>query len=76
MIRPLGIVTTVIVDVFNKMAQAQLDLHNMTSQVTQEQMDLRNQLELHTTDLLTKPLSDDSPVFFLDNKESTSNFAQ
>ena len=40
-----------IVDVFNKMAQAQLDLHNMTSQVTQEQT---------------------SPVFFLDNKESTS----
>ena len=54
------------------MAQAQLDLHTMTSQVTQEQIDLQNQLEIHTTDLLTKPLSDETPVFFLDNKESTS----
>ena len=50
--------------------QAQPDFQNMTSQVTQEQIDLQNQLEFHTTDLLTKPLPDDSPVFFLDNKES------
>ena len=47
------------------MTQAQLDLHNMTSQVTEEQIDLQNQLESHTTELLTKPLSDDYPVFFL-----------
>ena len=47
------------------MAQAQLDL--------QKQIDHQNQLESHTTDLLTKPLSDDSPVFFLDNKESDTS---
>ena len=53
------------------MTQAQLDFHNMTSHITQEQSDLQTQLELHTTDLTTKPLSNDSPVLFLDNKEST-----
>ena len=28
------------------MTQAQLDFHNMTPQVTQEQIDLQNQLEI------------------------------
>ena len=55
------------------MTQAQLDFHNMTSQVTQEQIDLQNQLEMHTTDLITKPLSNDSPVFFLDTKETSDD---
>ena len=55
------------------MTQAQLDFQNMTSQVTQEQIDLQNQLELHTADLLTKPLSDESPVFFLENKGSNNS---
>ena len=48
------------------MTQAQLDFHNMTSHKTQEQIDLQNKLEMHTTDLITKPLSNDSPVLFLD----------
>ena len=52
------------------MTQAQLDFHSMTSQVTQEQIDLQNQLEMHTADLITKPLSNDSPVLFLDTKQS------
>ena len=43
----------------------------MTSQITQEQIDLQNQLEMHTEDLITKPLSNDSPVLFLDNNEFT-----
>ena len=55
-----------------KTTQAQLDIHNMTSQVTQEQIDLQTQLEIHTTNLLTNPLSNDSPVFFLGKKEPTS----
>ena len=55
------------------MTQAQLDFHNMTSQVNQEQIDLQNQLETQTADLLTKPLSDDSPVFFLENKDSNNS---
>ena len=53
------------------MTEAQLDFHNTTSTITQEQIDLQNQLEMHTTDLITKPLSKDSPVLFLDNKEPT-----
>ena len=53
------------------MSQAQLDFHNMNSQVTQQQIDLQNQLEMHTTDLLTQPLSKDSPVLFLDNKDTS-----
>ena len=55
------------------MTQAQLDFYNMTSQIIQEQIDLQNQLEMHTTDLITKPLSNDSPVLFLDNKETPDN---
>ena len=57
------------------MTQAQLDFHNMTSQITQEQIDLQNQLEMHTTDLITKPFSNGSPghVLFLDNKETPDN---
>ena len=47
------------------MTQAQLDFHNMTSQVTQKQIDLQNQLEMHTADLITKLLSNDSPVLFI-----------
>ena len=50
-----------------QMTQAQLDFHNMTPQVTQEQIDLQNQLEIHTADLITKPLLNDSPILFLDN---------
>ena len=52
------------------MTQAQLDFHNITSQITQEQIDLQNQHEMHTADLVTKPLSNDSPVLFFDNKET------
>ena len=55
------------------MTQLQLDFHNMTSQITQEQIDLQNQLEMHTADLVTKPLSNDSPVLFLDTKETSDN---
>ena len=55
------------------MTQAQLDFHNMTSQVTQEQIDLQNQLEMHTADLITKPHSNDSPVLFLDTKETSDD---
>ena len=43
----------------------------MTSQVTEEQIDLQNQLELRTADPITKPLSNDSPVLFLDTKETS-----
>ena len=45
----------------------------MTSQVTQEQIDLQNQLEMHTADLITQPLSNDSPVLFLDTKETSDD---
>ena len=45
----------------------------MTSQITQKQTDLQSQLGMHTTDLITKPLSSDSPVIFLDNKETPDN---
>ena len=55
------------------MTEAQLKFHNMTSQVTQEQIDLQNQLEMHTADLITKPLSNDSPVLFLDTKETSDD---
>ena len=55
------------------MTQAQLGFHNMTSHITQEQLDLQNQLEMHTADFITKPLSNDSPVLFLDNKETPDN---
>ena len=55
------------------MTQAHLDFHNMTSQITQDQIDLQNQLEMHTVDLVTKPLSNDSPVLFLDSKETSDN---
>ena len=55
------------------MTQAQLDFHTMTSQVTQEQINLQNQLEMHTADLVTKPLSNDAPVLFLDTKETSDN---
>ena len=51
------------------MTQAQLDFHSITSQVTQEQIDLQNQLEMQTADLITKLLSNDSPVLFLDTKK-------
>ena len=56
MLRPLGIDTTVIVDVFlTKMTPAQLDLQK------QEQIDLKKQLEQATADLTTRPLLYDSP---------------
>ena len=55
------------------MSQAQLDFHKKTTQITQEQIDLQNQLGMHTTDLVTKPLPNDSPVLFLDNKETPDN---
>ena len=55
------------------MTHAQLEFHNMSSQVTQEQIDLQNQLEMHTADLITEPLSNDSPVLFLDTKETSDN---
>ena len=55
------------------MTRAQLDFHTMTSQVTQDQIDLQNQFEIHTADLVTKLLSNDSPVLFLDTKETSDN---
>ena len=54
------------------MTQAQFDFHNMTSHITPEQIDLQNQLELHTTDIITKSLSIDAPVLCLDNNEPTN----
>ena len=51
------------------MTQAQLDFHRLTPHITQEHFDLRNQLEMHTMDLITKPLSNDSPVLFLGTKD-------
>ena len=38
------------------MTQAQLEFHNMISHITQEQIDLQNQLEMYTKDLITKPI--------------------
>ena len=55
------------------MTQAQLDFQTMTSQITQDQIDLQNQLEMHTADLVTKPLSNDSSVLFLDTKGTSDN---
>ena len=52
------------------MTQPQLDFHNKTSHITQEQIDLQNQLEMLTKDYKTS-LSNDFPVLFLDNNEST-----
>ena len=66
MLRPLGIDNTVIVDVFplNTMTQAQLDLQK------QAQLDLQTQLEQATpTDLITRPLSNDSPVLYIETSE-------
>ena len=55
MLRSLGIDNTVIVDVFNT--------------VTQAQVDLQNQLEQATSDLTTRPLLNDSPVLYIDTSE-------
>ena len=55
MLRPLGIDITVIVDVFNTMTQAQVDL--------------QNQLEQATADLTTRSLLNDSPVVYIDTSE-------
>ena len=55
MLKPLGIDITVIVDVFNTMTQAQVDL--------------QNQLEQATADLTTRPLLNDSPVLYIDTSE-------
>ena len=64
MLRPLGIDTTVIVDVFlEKMTQAQLDLQK------QETIDLQKQLEQATADLTTRPLLNDSPLLYIDTSE-------
>ena len=65
---PLGIDNTVIVDVFplNTMTQAQLDLQK------QAQLDLQTQLEQATpTDLITRPLSNDSTVLYIEASEQT-----
>ena len=55
MLRPRGIDNTVIVDVFNTMTQAQVDL--------------QNQLEQAASDLITRPLLNDSPVLYIDTSE-------
>ena len=68
MLRPLGIDNTVIVVIFplNTMTQAQLDLQK------QAQFDLQTQLEQATpTDLITRPLSNDSPVLHVEISEQT-----
>ena len=55
-----------IVDVFplNTMTQAQLDLQK------QVQLDLQTQLDQATpTDLITRPLSNDSPVLYIETSE-------
>ena len=60
MIRPLQIDNTVTVDVFKK--------HTMT----QAQTDLQTQLEQAIpTDLITRPLSNDSPVLYIETSEQT-----
>ena len=51
------------------MTQAQLDFHSLTPHITQEPIDLENQLEMHTMDLITQPVSNDSSVLFLDTKD-------
>ena len=60
MIRPLGIDNTVTVDVFplNTMTQGQIDLQTQLEQAT-------------PTDLITRPLSNDSPVLYIDTSEQT-----
>ena len=58
MLRPLGIDNTVIVDVFKTMTQAQIDLQTQLEQAT-------------PTDLLTRPLSNDSPVLNIETSEQT-----
>ena len=66
MLRPFGIDNTVTVDVFplNTMTQAQIDLQK------QAQIDLQKQLEQATpTDLTTRPLSNDSPVLYIETSE-------
>ena len=68
MLRPLGIDNTVIVDVFplNTKTQAQLDSQK------QAQIDLRTQIEQATpTDLITRPLSNYSPVLYIETSEQT-----
>ena len=51
------------------MTHAQLDFHSMTPPITQEQIDLQNQLKMHITDLITKTLSNNPPVQFLHTKD-------
>ena len=58
MLRPLGIDNTVIVDVFKTMTQAQIDLQTQLEQAT-------------PTDLITRPLSNDSPVLYIETSEQT-----
>ena len=58
MLRPLGIDTTVTVDVFKTMTQAQIDLQTQLEQAT-------------PTDLITRPLSNDSPVLYIETSEKT-----
>ena len=45
------------------MTQAQVDLQN--------QIDLQNQLEQATADLTTRPLLNESPVFYIETSEQT-----
>ena len=65
MLKPLGIDNTVIVDVFHKITQAQIDLPK------QAHVDLQNQLKQATADLTTRPLLNDSPVLYIDTSEQT-----
>ena len=59
MLRPPGIDTTVIVDVFSP------------NEMTQAQIDLQKQLEQATANLTTIPLLYDSPVLYIDTSEPT-----
>ena len=63
MLRPLGIDNTVIVDVFKTMTQAQIDLQTQLEQAT-------------PTDLITRPLSNDSPVLYIETSEQTPTFLE
>ena len=58
MLRPLGIDNTVIVDVFKTMTQTQIGLQTQLEQAT-------------PTDLITRPLSNDSPVLYIETSEQT-----
>ena len=58
MLRPLGIDNTAIVDVFKTLTQAQIDLQTQLEQAT-------------PTDLITRPLSNDSPVLYIETSEQT-----